>query len=278
MASIAAAAAAESALANVVAASPDFARLMQRFGEVRARVKQFGEPVKPGRVRWVDVTTHHVRLIESPLDIRDTLSARVEAKDKAWIFTSATLGDDEGLSWFVKPAGLDRAVVMQLPSPFNYPDQARLHIPRRFPQPSEPEHPQAVAQLALKLAHALGGRTFVLTTTLRALRTISDAMRDAQVTQVGGPAPALQILVQGQSPQAHAAATVPRQSSQRADRIPQLLGRHRRAGRCPAMRDHRQAAVSPLRAIRSSTRDPPPFARVEAIPSMSTSSLKRRLP
>ena len=42
------------------------------------------------------------------------------------------------------------------------------------PKPNDPGHSQAVARLAARGAAALGGRTLVLTTTLRALRTIGE--------------------------------------------------------------------------------------------------------
>ena len=96
---------------------------------------------------------------------------------KAWIFTSATLGDDERLSWFTEPAGLLHARALRVDSPFDYPKHARLFIPDRFPKPNEPGHPQAVALLAARCSRVLRGRTFVLTTTLRALEAIGERLR-----------------------------------------------------------------------------------------------------
>ena len=67
---------------------------------------------------------------------------------KAWVFTSATLGDDDRLSWFTESAGLTEAATLRLGSPFNYADHARLYIPASFPKPNEPGHAVAVAGLA----------------------------------------------------------------------------------------------------------------------------------
>ena len=59
-------------------------------------------------------------------------------------------------------------------SPFDYAAHARLFVPRGFPKPNEPGHPPAVARPRRRAApRALGGRTFVLTTTLRALQPIA---------------------------------------------------------------------------------------------------------
>ena len=65
-----------------------------------------------------------------------------------------------------------------------------------MPKPSEPGHPAAVARLAASCARTLGGRTFVLTTTLRALQTIGEALK----TEFDAEGDDLQVLVQGQVP------------------------------------------------------------------------------
>jgi ATP-dependent DNA helicase DinG len=112
------------------------------------------------------------------------------------VFTSATLGDDDRLSWFTESAGLDDARVQRLGSPFDYAAHARLYVPRAFPKPNEPGHAPAVALLAARCARALGGRTFVLTTTLRALQAIGEQLR-AEFEAQGD---SIQVLLQGQVP------------------------------------------------------------------------------
>jgi ATP-dependent DNA helicase DinG len=120
----------------------------------------------------------------------------MSAAPKAWIFTSATLGDDDRLSWFTESAGLGDAQILRLGSPFDYAQHARLYVPVRFPKPNESGHPAAVAALAAHCARALGGRTFVLTTTLRALQTIGEALRGTFEAQGDD----IQVLLQGQLP------------------------------------------------------------------------------
>jgi ATP-dependent DNA helicase DinG len=132
-------------------------------------------------------------LIESPLDIRDALREQMALAPKAWVFTSATLGDDERLSWFTESAGLDEAQTLRVGSPFDYAAHARLYIPAGFPKPSEAGHGAAVATLAARCARALGGRSFVLTTTLRALQAIGERLRETFDAQ----GDAIQVLVQG---------------------------------------------------------------------------------
>lgn len=192
----AACAEAHAALDTVSELSPDFVKLAERMARLHELTQRFVEPAAPGHVRWIDVTTHQCRLVESPLDIREALREQMAAAPKAWIFTSATLGDDDRLSWFTEPTGLNEATTLRVGSPFDYAEHARLYVPSSFPKPNEPDHPLAVAQLAARCARALGGRTFVLTTTLRALQSIGDALRsdfDADGDDIA-------VLMQGQWP------------------------------------------------------------------------------
>ena len=187
-----AARAAAEAAAGVAETAPDFSKLMQRAQELAAKAAHFGEEAEEGHVRWVDLTPQQARLVESPLDIRQMLQEQRQASPKAWVFTSATLGDDEDLSWFTASTGLEDAQKLRVGSPFDYAAHARVWVPARFPLPNATAHPAAVGALAARLASALGGRTFVLTTTLRVLPQMAEALRAA--------APGLTVLVQGSEP------------------------------------------------------------------------------
>lgn len=114
---------------------------------------------------------------------------------RAWIFTSATLGDEPSLRWFTEPCGLTSAQVMQVTSPFDYAQQAALYVPDHLPKPGDPGHAGHVAQLVVEAVALLGGRTLVLTTTLNAMRSIGEYLQ----TRLD-PAANVEVLVQGQSP------------------------------------------------------------------------------
>jgi ATP-dependent DNA helicase DinG len=185
--------------------SPDFVRLHERAEQLAERATRFAQACPAESVRWVDVGTQ-LRLVESPLDIAEAVRTRVLKADatdpqeqgRAWVFTSATLGDDPKLRWFTEPCGLDDAEVLRVQSPFDYAHQAALYVPRAFPKPNDPAHSAQVAQLAARGAGVLGGRTLVLTTTLRALRTIGDALRQQFERLEAGRRP--EVLVQGELP------------------------------------------------------------------------------
>jgi ATP-dependent DNA helicase DinG len=187
-----------SALDTVSEIAPDFVRLHERSTELAERAGCFVNACEPGCVRWADVGTQ-LRLVESPLDISKAVKSKVLGADadsaKSWIFTSATLGDDDKLSWFTQPCGLEEAKVLRVGSPFDYERQAAVYVPQAFPKPGDPIHTAQVAKSAAKWSRQLGGRTMVLTTTLRALRAIGDALKEVFQHSVD-----MEVLVQGAMP------------------------------------------------------------------------------
>jgi ATP-dependent DNA helicase DinG len=191
-----AARAAAEAISGVSEVAPDFPKLQQRALDLSRLAPGFAEETPPGQVRWIDLSPQQVRLVQSPLDIREMLSEQRQLSPKAWIFTSATLGDDEELSWFTATTGLEDAAKLRVGSPFDYAAHARLWVPQDAPKPMDAAHPRAVGQLAARCARALGGRTFVLTTTLRVLPLVAEALRE-QAARDGRP---LTLLVQGSEP------------------------------------------------------------------------------
>jgi ATP-dependent DNA helicase DinG len=189
-----------SILDTVSEIAPDFVRLAERAHELGRRAERFGEPCEAGAVRWVDAGAQ-LRLVESPLDIAQAVQEKLlrtgqeENANRAWVFTSATLGDDARLSWFTEPCGLSQAEVLRVESPFDYTAQAAVYVPRHLPKPNDPSHSAGVAALAGDAAASLGGRTMVLTTTLRALRAIGEELQ----RRFDG-SPDVEVLVQGQWP------------------------------------------------------------------------------
>jgi len=189
------------ALDTVSEIAPDFVRLHERASLLAQRVESFCHACEPGRVRWVDVGTQ-LRLVESPLDIAKAVKSKMLGvagetgkSAKSWVFTSATLGDDDRLSWFTQPCGLEDAEVLRIGSPFNYAQQAAVYIPQDFPKPGDPSHTLKVAESAAAWTRQLGGRTMVLTTTLRALRQIGEALQTAFEHSAE-----IEVLVQGAMP------------------------------------------------------------------------------
>ena len=205
--------AAQAALDTVSEMAPDFVRLHERVTLQLKTLHDFQEPCPEGSVRWVEVGAQ-MRLVESPLDIsravqthmiHRTESSQVMADTKAevqavqaqraWIFTSATLGEDAQMRWFTEPCGLSDARKLRVASPFDYELMSAIYVPPSMPKPNDVNHTRSVASWVEKYARQLGGRTLVLTTTLNAMRNIGEAL-----TASLGHSGELEILVQGQGP------------------------------------------------------------------------------
>ncbi len=177
-------------------AAPSMHQMAERARAFIEQLHVFTGATPPGQVRWIE-SGAALRLCASPLNISAVMRAHVAQTDqasRAWIFTSATLGTDEALRWFVAPCGLGDARIVRVPSPFNYPQQAGLYVPRNFPDPAHAEHSQAVADLAAHAAMRIGGKTMVLTTTLRAVEAVRLHLQTYMARVSSG---ALEVLAQG---------------------------------------------------------------------------------
>lgn len=196
------------ALAATQAMAPELQRLYERGHELLMRLAGFAAAAHEDSVRWLELAGPQLRMLCSPLTIARIMRERLLERSPdekppaagaegrcAWVFTSATLGHDEQLSWFTGPCGLRGARVLRVDSPFDYARQAALYVPQPFSAPGSAEHSRQVAQLAMAAARRLGGRTLVLTTTLRALHAIGERLREAP--DLLGE---LDVLVQGEAP------------------------------------------------------------------------------
>ena len=168
-------------LAAVEEKHPDLAAAARSATELGQRVHQWG---RPGRgapeqaegvaaiVRWVELGLHHVRLHAAPLSVAEAFS-NYRQGGQAWILTSATLSVQGDFSHFISRLGLEGAHTLRMESPFDYPNQALLFVPRGLPAPQSPDFlPQFVSTL-MPLIEANAGRALVLCTTLRAVERVA---------------------------------------------------------------------------------------------------------
>jgi ATP-dependent DNA helicase DinG len=110
--------------------------------------------------------------------VAEGFAKQLNAKPAAWIFTSATLAVKSDFSHYQNQMGLELAQTGYWTSPFDYENQALLYAPNDMPEPNSAGYPAAVAAQALPVIIASGGRTFVLCTSLRAMREIHALLKD----------------------------------------------------------------------------------------------------
>ena len=150
--------------------SEELERCRQRALTLAECTERWRSGADGSRVRWVELFGHALHLNSTPLSIAGTFRAQIEEHARAWIFTSATLSVGGDFSHYCGELGLQDAHSVSWDSPFDYEHQALLYVPETLPDPNTPEHTPAVIEAALPLIEASGGRTFVLFTSLRAMR------------------------------------------------------------------------------------------------------------
>ncbi|MEN9383388.1 MAG: putative ATP-dependent helicase, partial [Pseudomonadota bacterium] len=150
---------------------------------------------------WVEPGAHP-RWTRAPLTLQELgalgqvkhpANANAEAPlGKTWVFTSATLAIGDRFDRFTEPLGLGSAKTLQVPSPFDYGYQASVYVPPELPDPGSSDHATELAGRIWPWVLALGGRTLVLTTTLRSLDAVGNVLK-LRAAQDLGP----EVLSQG---------------------------------------------------------------------------------
>jgi ATP-dependent DNA helicase DinG len=150
--------------------------------------------LSPRQVAWVEGPEHGPALHVAPLDVGEAFHERLWGRPDAptGVLTSATipprLGERLGL-----PAG--SYDILDVGSPFAYPEQALLYCPLHVPDPRHPSYEQAMLDELAALIEAAEGRTLALFTSWRAMTAAADAMRRRTrwpvLTQSDLPKPAL---------------------------------------------------------------------------------------
>jgi ATP-dependent DNA helicase DinG len=159
------------ALAAYAETSEGLAACARRAGEAHAVLSRLSREEGAEAVRWLEVLSHAVHLHVTPLSSADSFRKQMSDHPRAWIFTSATLAVGRDFSHFTRELGLDDARAVQWASPFDFPNQGLLYVPKGLPEdPNDRAFTEAVVEAALPVLHASGGRAFLLFTTLRALR------------------------------------------------------------------------------------------------------------
>jgi ATP-dependent DNA helicase DinG len=137
-----------------------------------------------GQVYWIETATGRtprVELASAPIEVGPALQEALYSQVPSVILTSATLsaGGKAGFRHFQDRLGLQDCDTLQLGSPFNFREQAELHLCRKMPDPSADAaaYEEAVlARLPDYLLHS-GGRAFVLFTSYQMMQRATDRLR-----------------------------------------------------------------------------------------------------
>jgi predicted DnaQ family exonuclease/DinG family helicase len=112
-----------------------------------------------------------------PLHVADMLRDELYRRTESVTLTSATLTIDSTFDYMRDRLGLEDAVELAVPSPFNYRDSTLLAIANDIPEPNQPGHQKAVQNAILETVRASGGRAMVLFTSHNALQSTYRAVK-----------------------------------------------------------------------------------------------------
>jgi ATP-dependent DNA helicase DinG len=127
----------------------------------------------------------------APVDVSGELAQRLWEDGPTAILVSATLTTGEDAGFVRRRLGLEHARETVVGSPYDFPEQALLYVPRAMPDPRGEGFTERAADEIVSLLALSEGRALVLTSSYRAL----DVYRE----RVRGRVP-YDVLVQGEAP------------------------------------------------------------------------------
>lgn len=164
----------------------DFLACSERLKALASELDQWLVQELPDSVYWVEASESRqgflrVKLAAAPIDVGPALRDQLFNRVRSVVLTSATLGVGAGagsLDFFRSRIGLTQADSRRLGSPFNYPEQARIIVPRDIPDPTS-QREAFERQLAPRIRRYVSrteGHAFVLFTSYDLLRRIAAEM------------------------------------------------------------------------------------------------------
>ncbi|XID94351.1 ATP-dependent DNA helicase DinG [Paenibacillaceae bacterium WGS1546] len=183
----------------------DLSGVLKDLATVRADTQSFVTLGKPEFVYWIEGHSQYrsrsVQLYGVPADVSGLLRDGVFERKGSVVMTSATLTVDKSFHFVTEQLGLaeaekgGRLKTAILPSPFRYREQALVLIPRDFPaikgRNGEDEFVRALTDSLEETAKTVGGRTLVLFTSYRMLRSVYGPLKTRLETE------GIQVLGQG---------------------------------------------------------------------------------
>ena len=177
------------------AETTSLAAIARRAAELRVELRAVTTVADPSRVHFAEARGRGVFLRAVPVDVAEELVERLYRRVDTAVFTSATLAAGGRLDYFRREVGLapefdvDEAI---FPGPFDYTRQAALVVPDGLPEPANPGFVAAAAAAVRELVSVTGGRAFVLSTSVRGMNALREALSDLPY----------QLLLQGERPKA----------------------------------------------------------------------------
>ena len=164
--------------------------IFERVESIKSQLKRLTETNIVGFCYWYEGNARQFGLHITPLTVADKFGEQMKIKEAAWIFTSATLEVGGTFNHFCQRLGIEHATQKILHSPFNYPEQSLLCVPRYLPTTNKTHTLTSLGEMLLPVIEANKGRCFVLCTSYTMMRGLAEYFREKSM---------LSILVQGET-------------------------------------------------------------------------------
>ena len=181
----------------------------RRLAELREEVAMFLSQSAADHVYWVEragKAQRNLALNAAPVDVAEFLRRRLFGSDTSVILTSATLAvsagaspadaaskaqpasgeartskagrrTDQGLNYFARRVGAERATLLQVGSPFDYEKQMKLFIANKMPDPRDAGYRDALKHWIEHFLKATHGKAFVLFTNYKLMQEVAELLQ-----------------------------------------------------------------------------------------------------
>jgi ATP-dependent DNA helicase DinG len=161
----------------------ELASLIRRCEETAENLDALLRQTREDYVYWLECTRgrhDNTTLRAAPLSVADILRELLFERVRSVILTSATLstGGEGGFAYLRGRLGIDEADELQLDSPFNYAEQAVLHVETALPEPGDAAFLPAAADRIRHYLALSGGRAFVLFTSYEAMNQVAGRLEE----------------------------------------------------------------------------------------------------
>jgi ATP-dependent DNA helicase DinG len=156
--------------------------LGRKIRDARAALAAFLKQESDYYVYWVEQSGKQQKfhsLNAAPVDVSAHLQDLLFRENHVCVMTSATLSvGGEDLAYFRNRVGAQDVEALQVGSPFNYPEQMRLFITKKMPDPRDAAYEEALAEKIEFFVQQTQGRAFVLFTSYKTLQAVAASMRE----------------------------------------------------------------------------------------------------
>ena len=154
--------------------------LGRRIHDARVGIITFLEQGEEGHVYWVErtgKTAQFLTLNAAPIDIAPVLRRMLFRENCSCVMTSATLAVGRpDLAYFRARIGAGEVEPLQLGCPFDFPEQMKLFVVRKMPDPRDAGYAIALAHWVAHFVAETEGRAFVLFTSYRVMQQLAGEM------------------------------------------------------------------------------------------------------